>query len=153
MFLLQGAGAVICVWDNWRRRPQPTSPSLNLPSCTSTSPHHRLPPEPPPLFSVLYNLSRRPFTWLSAQHPPISASQASFCVTFSDVPPPLHHLTRPAPSQPKNPSAGYKFASETHAPFCQGHFRGILLHSNPLKGPQKSPDDLLLQLSQVLSEN
>lgn len=87
MFLLQGAGAVICVWDNWRRRPQPTSPSLNLPSCTSTSPHHRLPPEPPPLYSVLYNLSRRPFTWLSAQHPPISASQASFCVTFSDVPP------------------------------------------------------------------
>lgn len=66
MFLFQGAGAVISVWDNWKRRPQPTSPSLNLPSCTSTSPHHRLPPEPPPLFSVLYNLSRRPLTECTA---------------------------------------------------------------------------------------
>lgn len=78
----QGAGAVICVWDNWRRRPQPTSRSPNLQSCTSSSCHRHLHPRPPPvpvpqpptplppqspLHCYLYNLSRRPLAPLSTQ--------------------------------------------------------------------------------------
>lgn len=31
--VFQGAGAAICVWDNWKRRPQLTSPSPNLWIC------------------------------------------------------------------------------------------------------------------------
>lgn len=103
----QGAGAVICVWDNWRKRPQPTSPSLNLRSCASsfqpfilsqtTSLSPVSVPQLPLLFLrstlcyILYNLAPWPLTWLSTQsltatHPFLNVSPAtsqplSFCVT------------------------------------------------------------------------
>lgn len=63
MYVFQGAGAVICVWDNWRRRPRPTSPSPNLWS-SSFLPLPKPPLHPPPLsFSPLPLLLWSPTCW------------------------------------------------------------------------------------------
>lgn len=92
---------------------------------------------------------QRTHSWTSLQ------PRANLCPFVSLIFPVVLDLNPPLPalSQQRNSSAGNKFASETHTPACQGHFRGILLHRNPLKGPWKSPNDLQLQLSQVVSEN
>lgn len=126
-------------------------PPLRHPSLCLSAPA----PSPLLLWSTrhlfLYNPSQWPLTRLSTQrrtHSWTSVRPSVRPVASQPTPNPF-----PSLSQQRNSSAGNKFASETHTPACQGHFRGILLHRNPLKGPRKSPNDLQLQLSQVVSEN
>lgn len=128
-------------------------------SAAPPPPSTRLPPHPT---SPLLPLQSVPVTFDTTEHTaPVALRRfLNACPAASH---PLYSCVArtsrcgpPCPlswSQQKNSSAGNKFASETHTPASQGHFRGILLYRNPLKGRQKSPNDLQLQLSQEVSEN
>lgn len=177
--VLQGAGAVICVWGSWRRRLRPTSPSLNLQSSSSwpfilsqttslSAPAH----SPLPFhWSAHHDSLRNLFPWSSAW--PSTQTPHSGCTHSltslqrqTDLRPPVTETpfrAWPEPQPPLAPSSSsallrlsrgiHQLAISLLARLTLQPAKGTseAYHStgNLHKGPRTSPNDLQLQLRQV----
>lgn len=152
--VLQGAGAVICVWGSWRRRLRPTSPSLNLQSSSSwpfllsqtTAPSAPAPSPSTDLLTETHSTScaRDPRRHAASTLERLSSSKPTFVVLSLKLSFVLDlnlllFFIASAPSQLRDSSAGDKFASKTHTSTRQGHFWGIPLRRKPTQGPSDEP--------------